>query len=76
MTALKRCIKISKPEIAAMFSGCDVWLIPIKIENQDSEHEEREWVIVPQYDLAYVGDDWAIWLISSRFAPNLKRRNK
>jgi hypothetical protein len=51
MPELKDCVVIERLDIAAIFSGCDVWLIPV-----------RKYVgkVYLRLKDAYVGDDWDI----------------
>lgn len=63
---LNRAIFIAKPEIAVLFSGCDVWLIPVEW-NVDWDFE----IDIPKnvvnfdklkmlFENAYISNDWYV----------------
>ncbi len=59
-----KLVLITDPVLAAMFSGCDVWLIPLKEKvkktpiNALSEYAEIEYEL--DGENAFLGDDWYI----------------
>lgn len=60
MKPIKECIIITETQFMGMFSGQDVWLIPLEWIEENEEEIPNTIGVKLDFDRAYVGDDWII----------------